>query len=228
MKKYQLISIILCLALFFSLLIVLEKSKYAIADDINEIIRFIRKTDNRKSWDTKTIENDCTRNLVTAAVEQTTKNVVYDPSYFQIDYPNGDVPSDRGVCTDVIIRAYRSVGVDLQKEVHEDMVKNFDLYPKKWEMTETDTNIDHRRVPNLQVFFKRFGEELENSKNPESYQPGDIVTWNMPSGRPHIGMVSNFSKNGIPLIIHNIGAGPKIDDMLFDFEISGHYRYFCE
>lgn len=228
MKKYQLISIILCLALFFSLLIVLEKSKYAIADDINEIIRFIKKTDDRKGWDTKTIEDDCIRSLVTAAVEQTTKNVVYDPSYFQIDYPNGDVPPDRGVCTDVIIRAYRSVGVDLQKEVHEDMVKNFDLYPKKWEMTETDTNIDHRRVPNLQTFFKRFGEELENSKNPESYQPGDIVIWNMPSGRPHIGMVSNFSKNGVPLIIHNIGSGPKIDNALFKFEISGHYRYFCK
>lgn len=228
MKKYPVVLIILCLALFFSLLIILETRKYDIADSINEVIRFIKKADDRRVWDTKVIENDCTRNLVAAAVEQTTKNVVYDPAYFHIDYPNGDIPSDRGVCTDVIIRAYRSVGVDLQKEVHEDMVKNFGLYPKKWGMTETDTNIDHRRVPNLQVFFKRFGEELEISKNPESYQPGDIITWNMPSGRPHIGLVSNFSKNGIPLIIHNIGAGPKIDNMLFSFEISGHYRYFCK
>lgn len=221
--------IILCFILFFSFLIVLGYyNRYYIADNINEFIRFAEKADDRKGWDAKVIEDDCTRNLVTAAVEQTTKNVVYDPTYFQIGYPNGDVPSDRGVCTDVIIRSYRSVGVDLQKEVHEDMVKNFDLYPKKWGMTETDTNIDHRRVPNLQVFFKRFGEELEISRNPESYQPGDIVTWNMPSGRPHIGLVSNFSKNNVPLIIHNIGTGPKIDDMLFDFEIIGHYRYFCK
>ena len=228
MKKYPIKSVILCLVLFFPLLIVLETSKYNIADSINEIIRFFEKADDKKDWDTRVIKNDCTRNLVAAAVEQTTKNVVYDPTYFQIGYPNGDVPSDRGVCTDVIIRAYRAVGIDLQKEIHEDMVKNFDLYPKKWKMTETDTNIDHRRVPNLQIFFKRFGEELEISNNPESYLPGDIVTWNMPSGRPHIGLVSNFNKNGVPLIIHNIGSGPKIDNALFKFEISGHYRYFCK
>jgi len=222
MKKYSVISAIICLTLLLSLLIVSGISKRNITNSIGEILG---SEDDKKDWETEEVEDDFTKSVVAAAIEQTTKKVVYDPAYFQIGYPNGDVPSDRGVCTDVIIRAYRSAGIDLQKEVHEDMVKNFDLYPKEWGLTETDTNIDHRRVPNLQVFFKRFGEEFEISKNPESYHPGDIVTWNMPSGRPHIGLVSNFSKNGVPLIIHNIGAGPKIEDALFAFEISGHYRY---
>lgn len=216
------------MALAFSLLIVSKFSKSNIASTINEMMGLDERADDRNDWETEEIEDEFTRSIVAAAVEQTTKKVVYDPTYFQIDYPNGDVPSDRGVCTDVIIRAYRSAGIDLQKEVHEDMADNFALYPDKWGLTGTDTNIDHRRVPNLQVFFTRFGKELEISKNPESYQPGDIVTWDMPSGRPHIGLVSNLSKDGMPLIIHNIGAGPKIDDMLFDFEISGHYRYLCK
>jgi hypothetical protein len=225
MKKYPVILVLLCLALSLSLLIISGINKHNIANSISEIIGL---TDDKQNWKTEAIEDDFTRSIVAAAVEQTTKKVVYDPAYFQIDYPNGDVPSDRGVCTDVIIRAYRSAGIDLQKKVHEDMVKNFGLYPNKWGLTETDTNIDHRRVPNLQVFFKRFGEELEISDNPESYRPGDIVTWDMPSGRPHIGLVSNFSKNGVLLIIHNMGAGPKIEDMLFAFQISGHYRYLCK
>ncbi|MDD3007085.1 MAG: DUF1287 domain-containing protein [Candidatus Pacebacteria bacterium] len=203
-------------------------SERNVAGIIREVIGFSEKFDDRTDWKTKVIDDDFTKNIVKAAVEQTTKKVIYDPAYFQIDYPNGDIPSNRGVCTDVIIRAYRSAGVDLQKEVHEDMVKNFGLYPDKWGLAETDTNIDHRRVPNLQVFFRRFGEELEISKNPGSYRPSDIVTWDMPSGRPHIGLVSNFSKNGVPLIVHNIGAGPKIDDVLFDYKISGHYRYLCK
>lgn len=225
MKKYPVIPVILCLALLLSLLIVSGINKYNIASSIGEIIGL---EDDRKDWKTEVIEDDFTRSIVAAAVEQTTRKAVYDPAYFQIDYPNGDVPPDRGVCTDVIIRAYRTAGIDLQKEVHEDMVKNFGLYPNKWGLTETDTNIDHRRVPNLQVFFSRFGEELEIDKSPESYRPGDIVTWNMPSGGTHIGLVSNFTKHGVPLMIHNIGAGPKIDDALFAFEISGHYRYLCK
>lgn len=225
MKKYPVILIILCLALLFSLLIISGVNKYNITSSISAIIGL---EDDRKDWKTEVIEDDFTRGIVAAAVEQTTKKIVYDPTYFRIDYPNGDVPSDRGVCTDVIIRAYRAAGIDLQKEVHEDMIKNFGLYPNKWGLTGTDTNIDHRRVPNLQVFFARFGEELEISKNPAAYRPGDIVTWNMPSGGTHIGLVSNFTKHGVPLMIHNIGAGPKIDDALFAFEISGHYRYLCK
>lgn len=226
MKKYRLVLAILCIFLPVCVLIgpVLINGR-----DIPTSIRGImRPVDERKDWETKVIEDDFTRTLVAAAIEQTTKKVIYDPAYFQIGYPGGDVPADRGVCTDVIIRAYRSAGVDLQKEVHEDMVKNFGLYPDKWGMTGTDTNIDHRRVPNLQVFFKRFGEELEITQDPKSYHPGDIVTWDMPSGRPHIGLVSNLSKDGVPLMVHNIGAGPEIDDALFDFEISGHYRYLCK
>lgn len=227
MKKYTTLFIILCLASALSFLMISQIDKYDFINNLSRIIGFGERV-NRADWKTETIEDDLTRTIVAAAVEQTTKKVVYDPAYFQIDYPNGDVPSDRGVCTDVIIRAYRSAGIDLQKEVHEDMVKNFGLYPDKWGLTETNTNIDHRRVPNLQVFFRRFGEELETSKNPESYHPGDIVTWDMPSGRPHIGLVSNFSKNGVPLIVHNIGRGPEIDNALFEFEISGHYRYLCK
>lgn len=224
MKKRPIIFIILCLVLISFLLVLLLIDKRDFVRHISEIVQ----RNDAKYWETKPIEDDFTRTIVEAAIEQTTKKVVYDPTYFQIGYPNGDVPSDKGVCTDVIIRAYRAAGIDLQKEVHEDMVENFGLYPDKWGLTKTDTNIDHRRVPNLQVFFKRFGKELEISRNPESYRPGDIVTWNMPSGRPHIGLVSNLSQNGMPLIIHNIGAGPKIENALFDFEISGHYRYLCK
>ena len=181
--------------------------------------------DGQKSWDIKIIEDEFINNLVSSAIEQTKQNVTYDHSYFQIDYPNGDVPSNKGVCTDVIIRAYRSVGIDLQKEVHEDMKANFHLYPSKWGLTSPDTNIDHRRVPNLQVFFSRFGEELEISENPDSYLPGDIVTWDLGRGITHIGIVSNHYQKEIPLIVHNIGAGPKLENMLFNFEITGHYRY---
>ena len=181
--------------------------------------------DSQKSWDIKIIENEFINNLVSSAIEQTKQSVTYDPSYFQIDYPNGDIPSNKGVCTDVIIRAYRSVGIDLQKEVHEDMKVNFNLYPSKWGLTSPDTNIDHRRVPNLQVFFSRFGEELEMSENPDSYLPGDIVTWDLGRGVTHIGIVSNYYQKEVPLIIHNIGAGPKLENMLFEFELTGHYRY---
>ena len=177
---------------------------------------------SQDSWDIKIIKDEFINNLVESAIEQTTKNITYDPSYFQIDYPNGDIPIDKGVCTDVIIRAYRSLGIDLQKEVHEDMLENFSLYPSKWGLTTTDTNIDHRRVPNLQVFFSRFGTELAIS---DSYEPGDIVTWNLGRGITHIGLVTNHYQNKTPLIVHNIGAGPKLENMLFSFEITGHYRY---
>jgi uncharacterized protein YijF (DUF1287 family) len=167
--------------------------------------------------------------LVEAARERTAHKVRYDGSYRRIEYPNGDVPSNIGVCTDVVIRAYRKLGIDLQVKVHEDMSSNFDQYPSRriWGLTRPDPNIDHRRVPNLQVFFSRFGKTLQVSNNPQDYQPGDLVTWMLPGNLPHIGIViDERSGDGKrPLIAHNLGAGPKIDDMLFAYPITGHYRY---
>lgn len=162
-----------------------------------------------------------------AAIKLTNDQIRYDPSYFSIDYPGGDIPADRGVCTDVIIRAYRKLGIDLQKEVHEDMASNFEVYPKNWGLTRPDKNIDHRRVPNLMVFFKRKGEELPKSNDPASYQVGDIVCWNLGGGITHIGIVvDRRSRDGKRnLIVHNIGAGQVVEDMLFNFRIIGHYRY---
>ncbi|MEX1239909.1 MAG: DUF1287 domain-containing protein [Cyclobacteriaceae bacterium] len=165
--------------------------------------------------------------LSDAAMELTKQNVVYDPTYTRINYPNGDVPSDRGVCTDVIIRAYRKMGIDLQKEVHEDMRDHFNVYPKIWKLTRPDKNIDHRRVPNLIVFFKRFGQVKGIKTEGKDYLPGDIVCWNLGGAITHIGMVVN-KKSGDgrrPLIVHNIGTGQVLADCLFDFRIIGHYRY---
>jgi len=161
------------------------------------------------------------------ALELIQQNVTYDPSYFSIDYPNGDVPKDKGVCTDVVIRAYRKIGIDLQKEVHEDMKLNFSLYPKIWGLKTTDKNIDHRRVPNLMVFFKRKGVEQKITKNSNDYLPGDIVSWNLGGAITHIGIVVNKkSRDGKRnLIVHNIGAGQVLEDCLFDYKIIGHYRY---
>lgn len=167
--------------------------------------------------------------LINAAKERTLHNVRYDGSYITISYPNGDVPSNIGVCTDVVIRSYRKVGIDLQKEVHEDISRNFNRYPsrKNWGLTKPDKNIDHRRVPNLQVFFNRYGTSLPVSNSPGDYRPGDLVTWMLPGNLPHIGIViDEKSRDGKrPLIVHNIGAGPEINDMLFDYPITGHYRY---
>lgn len=166
--------------------------------------------------------------LIDAAIERTEHNVTYDGRYFSIGYPMGDVPSELGVCTDVIIRSYRAVGLDLQQLVHEDMKTHFHLYPKTWGLTRTDTNIDHRRVPNLQVFFSRFGEELPVTDDPQSYKPGDLVTWNLRDNGslPHIGIVTDqYAASGNPMIVHNIGRGPQLEDMLFDYKITGHYRY---
>jgi uncharacterized protein YijF (DUF1287 family) len=166
--------------------------------------------------------------LVEAALERTRHKVVYDGSYRKIGYPGGDVPDRIGVCTDVIIRAYRGAGVDLQKEVHEDMRDNFSLYPHKWGLNRPDTNIDHRRVPNLQVFFRRLGIELPVTRPPGDYLPGDLVTWTVQGNLPHIGIVSD--KKALltrhPLIIHNIGRGPVLEDMLFEYPVTGHYRYY--
>lgn len=174
-------------------------------------------------------EENFTEKLVSAAIEQTTHDVQYDGTYFQIPYPNGDVPANKGVCTDVVIRAYRVLGTDLQRLVHEDMAQNFSRYPKLWGLKKTDTNIDHRRVPNLQVFFKRHGTELPVTDKAQDYRAGDLVTWNLrqTGTLPHIGIVTDkiSQGSGNPLIVHNIGAGPEIEDILFSYTITGHYRY---
>lgn len=169
--------------------------------------------------------------LVEAAMGRLKVDVTYDPAYYRIPYPGGDVPADRGVCTDVVIRSYRKLGVDLQKEVHEDMKANFGKYPKKWGLSKTDTNIDHRRVPNLQTFFKRKGKSLPATNSPKDYLPGDLVTWLLPGNLPHIGIVvSEFADEGRGrrMIVHNVGAGPEMEDALFTWEITGHYRYHPE
>jgi uncharacterized protein len=165
--------------------------------------------------------------LSTAALELTKDQVEYDGSYFKIAYPNGDVPPGKGVCTDVIIRAYRKLGIDLQKKVHEDMRNNFSLYPKKWGLKTTDRNIDHRRVPNLQTYFTRNGVKLPATNSPSEYKPGDIVTWDLGGGITHIGIVVNKKSDDGErnLIVHNIGAGQVTADCLFQFKITGHYRY---
>jgi uncharacterized protein YijF (DUF1287 family) len=168
--------------------------------------------------------------LVAAAIERTNHSVKYVSAYVRLDYPGGDVAAGTGVCSDEIIRAYRAVGVDLQKEVHEDMLKNWPDYPAKtkWHQAHPDPNIDHRRVPNLMVFFARKGESVPISLRAKDYSPGDIVTWDLGGNVPHIGMVVNVkSPMGGPfMIVHNIGQGPKMEDVLFSWKITGHYGYF--
>lgn len=168
--------------------------------------------------------------LVEAARERLNHFVLYDGAYQVIDYPMGDVAANRGVCTDVIIRAYRQLGIDLQRLVHEDMTEHFSLYPDHWGLSRPDRNIDHRRVPNLEVFFSRHGQSLSLSQAAEDYQPGDVVSWRLTdSGRPHIGVVSDEkAASGNPKVIHNIGWGPQHNDMLFDHPMTGHYRYLPE
>ena len=167
------------------------------------------------------------RTLVSAALERTSHRVTYDGSYHRLDYPGGDVPDNIGVCTDVVIRTFRATGIDLQVLVHEEMLENFAEYPQLWGLRGPDRNIDHRRVPNLQTFFKRHGAELPTSEEADDYQAGDLVTWMLPGNLPHIGIVvDGRSADGQrPLIVHNIGAGPKLEDVLYEFPITGHYRY---
>ena len=166
--------------------------------------------------------------LVNAAIERTRHTVRYDGSYRKISYPNGDVPDNVGVCTDLVIRSYRKLGIDLQKDIHEDMKENFELYPKIWGLSRPDPNIDHRRVPNLQTLFKRKGILLPVTNNPTDYVAGDIVSWMLPGNLPHIGIVidARSGDGRKPLIAHNIGSGPVIEDILFEYQITGHYRYY--
>ncbi len=162
-----------------------------------------------------------------AALELTKQQVRYDLAYYRIGYPNGDVPADRGVCTDVVIRAYRKLGIDLQKEVHTDMAAHFDKYPKIWNLKRTDTNIDHRRIPNLMTFFARHGVVKKKSQDAVDYIPGDIVCWELSGGMTHIGIVVNRkSADGRRyMIVHNIGGGQVLEDCLFSYKIIGHYQY---
>lgn len=173
--------------------------------------------------------NSFAEKLSNAALSIIDPNVVYTPNYVGITYPNGDVPQKTGVCTDVVIRAYRKLKIDLQKEVHEDMVSNFSLYPnlKKWGLKTTDTNIDHRRVPNLEVFFERKGNKLPVSQNPDDYETGDIVTWMINDKLPHIGIITHLkSEDGKrPMIVHNVGSGQVLADCLFSYDIVGHFKY---
>jgi uncharacterized protein YijF (DUF1287 family) len=164
--------------------------------------------------------------IVAAARDRIGKTTVYDPSYIRLDYPGGDVPIDRGVCTDVVVRALRNaLNMDLQKLVHEDMSSAFSKYPKIWGLKKPDRNIDHRRVPNLRCYFERKNYALPVTNEKEDYLPGDLVTCTVPPNRPHIMIVSNRkSEEGIPFVIHNIGAGTREENRLFSFPITGHYR----
>jgi uncharacterized protein YijF (DUF1287 family) len=169
------------------------------------------------------------RQIVDGAIEQTKLTTNYSQEYFQLAYPNGDPPIKTGACTDVVIRAFRKAGVDLQKEVHEDMAANFGVYPRKWGLSKTDTNIDHRRVPNLQTFFDRRRRSIPVTNLAKDYQPGDVVTYDLDGkGMTHIGLVSNVwnTAGNRYLIVHNIGAGAHAEDVLFNWKITGHFRYF--
>ena len=167
--------------------------------------------------------------LVQAARDQIGITITYYPCYVTLDYPGGDLPISKGVCSDVIIRAFRKLSIDLQKDVHEDIKSHFDKYPKKWGLQAPDKNIDHRRVPNLMIYFQRKGFSLPMSSKANDYKPGDIVSWDLGSGITHIGIVSDRTSSiGVPLIIHNIGSGAQEEDILFSFKIIGHYRCFKE
>lgn len=167
--------------------------------------------------------------IAAAARRQVGVTVLYDPAYRSLAYPGGDVPADRGVCTDVIVRAMRTArGIDLQKQVHEDIKSHWDSYPhqRRWGLTKPDSNIDHRRVPNLMTFFKRAGYSVPLSSTAADYLPGDIVAWNLGRGVLHIGIVSDrVSAEGTRLVVHNIGSGAREEDILFRFTVIGHYRY---
>jgi len=169
------------------------------------------------------------QDLVAAALERTTHSVRYDGAYVRLDYPMGDVPSDTGVCTDVIIRSYREVGIDFQQLIHEDIKANFSDYPsaRMWGLNRPDKNIDHRRVPNIQAFLTRQNAQLPVTKLAADYLAGDLVTWMVNGNLPHIGIVveRRSTDNERPLIVHNIGRGPELEDMLFNYPITGHYRF---
>ena len=166
--------------------------------------------------------------LASAAEAQVGVTMTYDPSYVGLAYPGGDVPADRGVCTDVVVRALRGVDIDLQVLIHEDMKASFKSYPNLWGLKRPDRNIDHRRVPNIAAFLRRKGKAAALTRDAGDYLPGDIVVWRLSNGRPHMGIVSSVRARGKERysVVHNIGAGAKLEDSLFEFEITGHFRYF--
>lgn len=166
--------------------------------------------------------------VLAAAHAQVGVTLVYDPAYRRLDFPNGDVPADRGVCSDVVVRAWRAIGIDLQVGLNRDMRAHFAAYPRIWGLAKPDPNIDHRRVPNLETFLRRHGESFPPGRDAAAYRPGDLVSWRLERGEPHIGIVSNRrSADGRrPLIVHNIGAGTQVEDVLFHWPPVGHFRYF--
>jgi uncharacterized protein YijF (DUF1287 family) len=168
------------------------------------------------------------KQFLEGAVAQSSVTIGYDPSYVKLEYPNGDVPSETGVCSDVVVRAFRKAGIDLQKEVHEDMKLAWAEYPRRWGARATDTNIDHRRVLNLMKYFERQGKSLSLSDERAAYKPGDVVAWQLSEGVEHIGIVTNLSSDPDKhyLIVHNIGGGVRVEDALLSWKIIGHYRYF--
>ena len=168
------------------------------------------------------------KQFIDGAVEQSKVTTGYDPSYVKLDYPNGDVANDTGVCSDVVVRAFRKAGIDLQKELHEDMKLAWGEYPRKWGARGTDTNIDHRRVLNLTTYFDRRNKSVPISSNRTDYLPGDVVAWELSDGVEHIGILTNLwsEPDKHCLVVHNIGAGARVEDVLFAWKILGHYRYF--
>ncbi len=209
------------LPLLFLLFSCQKKENQVIAKDISIIeskTEAIALNQNPKTFAEK---------LSNAAISIIDPEVEYTPNYVGIKYPNGDVPAKTGVCTDVVIRAYRKLNIDLQKEVHEDMKSNFSVYPKTWGLKSTDKNIDHRRVPNLEVFFERKGQKLAVSQNPNDYKTGEIVTWMINDKLPHIGIITHLKSDDgkRPMIVHNVGGGQVLEDCLFSYTIVGHFRY---
>jgi len=199
-------------------------------DTSNNTFHYVEVVKSPIKNEQDTINDEVTafrKQLSAVALEIIDPTIKYTPDYVSIAYPNGDVPPETGVCTDVIIRAYRKLGIDLQKEVHEDMKNSFEMYPKIWGLSRPDTNIDHRRVPNLETFFRRKGKELAVTQNADDYKTGAIVTWMINDKMPHIGIVTNkLSKDGKRrLIVHNVGGGQVLEDCLFKYRITGHFVY---
>ena len=194
-----------------------------IAAQGNEVNKLSPQEFIKKNIGLDTVEEKFLR----AALERTEKSVTYDPRYYEISYPLGDIPENRGLCADVVVRTYREIGIDLQQLVYEDMMANYPSYPKSWELLKPDSNIDHRRVPNLKNFFLRNGENLTLSNDAQDYHYGDIVTWKLDHGASHIGIVvpSPIENDSTPWVVHNVGLGPQWEDRLFEYEITGHFRY---
>jgi uncharacterized protein YijF (DUF1287 family) len=220
MKRNPTVEILLTLALF------------NFAACRQQIVRAVKPLKPpEQQTETRALPTNSSPNLklvIDGAVDQIGKTTSYDASYQEIEYPNGDVPIETGVCSDVIVRAFRKGGIDLQKDLHENMKDNFSSYPTRWGLNGTDANIDHRRVPNLQTYFTRKGKSLSTGGSSETFLPGDIVTWDLGLGTEHIGMVVNvwYKPAQRYLIVHNIGAGTRMEDVLFAWKITGHYRYF--